>query len=332
MRGNPQQTSEFQGSDGAERLKVRTTIGSSWGIRDFAPGFEEESDSRLRIVKSTLSRLLAGALALVLLVFAALWAWSRHFAASPELPPRAAPVVLERSVRVAIIGDSWAAGRKLDDFVAEELGRRGWEVEIISRGHPGAKSRTILNNLLASEDKPHSSRDVLFGRPVHAAVVIAGVNDSQGYIGADHYAHHVTLIAEALRRRGIFPMVVELPEYGIEHATSSDPLGQVRRRLMRRIYHGDRVDVIPMYRAALEQALAPRLARGQVDLIDFDPVTADFHRSRDLFLPDAIHLSEKGRRVLARQIGAALDARLRRLAERRPDQVGSASGSSRPPA
>jgi lysophospholipase L1-like esterase len=173
---------------------------------------------------------------------------------------------------------------------------------------------------------------VLFGMPVHVAVVIAGVNDSQGYIGADHYAHHVVLTAEALRQRGIFPMVVELPEYGIEHATSSDPLGQVRRRLMRRIYHDDRVDVIPMYRAALAQALAPRLDRGQVDLIDFDPVTADFHRSRDLFLPDAIHLSEKGRRALARQIGVALDARLRRLAERRPDQAGSASGSSRPPA
>lgn len=269
---------------------------------------------RCRFVRS-FQRLAMIAIMAMICLCGSLWTYSRSFSAPPDrLPLRNAPAVVDRNVRIAIIGDSWASGRKLDDFVEKDLHDRGWNVRITSHGHPGARSQLIYRDMFAPQSDPHSSQDVLFGAPFHAAVVLAGVNDSQGYIGADHYSHHVRLIVEALSRRGIFPLVVELPEYGIEQARSSDPLGRVRRRMMRMVYHHDQVDVIPMYRSALAKNLQESLPADSYRIIDFDPVATDFNRSRDLYLPDAIHLSEKGRRALSAQIGLSLDRLLRQRA------------------
>ena len=116
-----------------------------------------------------------------------LWMHTRHFSVLPDhLTFRAPAPITDRTVRIAIVGDSWAAGRKMDELVRAELGRRGWSVEVVSFGQPGARSQLIYQNLFEPLSEKNSSRDVLFGAPVHAAIVIAGVNDSSGYIGADH--------------------------------------------------------------------------------------------------------------------------------------------------
>jgi lysophospholipase L1-like esterase len=266
------------------------------------------SDATVILAMHTVPARLLLASTLLLGVAASLWLQSRYFSVLPDNLAFRAPVpITERAVRIAIVGDSWAAGRKMDELVRAELGRLGWTVEVVSFGQPGARSQLIYHNLFEPRSEENSSHDVLFGAPVHAAIVIAGVNDSSGYIGADHYAHHTTLIAKALHQRGILPLILELPEYGIEHATSSDPLGVVRRRLMRWVFHGDQFNVIDHYRQTLDAELRRSFRANEYHVIDFDPVTSDFHASPELFEPDALHLSAEGRRRLAHQIGVSIE-------------------------
>ncbi|MGD1978379.1 MAG: hypothetical protein PVJ98_03230 [Akkermansiaceae bacterium] len=147
----------------------------------------------------------------------------------------------EGKPRIALIGDSWIAGDGLDPHVLEFFNERGWDIHLDSFGHPGARSKKIYQNLF-EQDSPYSSSPVLFGeRPYDLVVIVAGVNDSAGYMGSDFYVHHMSLIIKALYERGSVPVIVDLPEYGIEETDSNNPVGYIRRRIFRYLFNDSKL-------------------------------------------------------------------------------------------
>jgi hypothetical protein len=129
---------------------------------------------------------------------------------------------------------------------------------------------------------------------IDVCIVLCGVNDAAGYIGSDFYAFHVVEIAELLRSHGVFPVILEVPEFGIETSSSISWLGAFRRHAMRWVLHGGERDVIPAYRNKLRLALRDRLPTRAYELVSFDPVCTDHTGARDLYTQDLCHLSQAG--------------------------------------
>lgn len=265
----------------------------------------------MKMLRKSIKPIIFTTIALSIVWFASFWITSREFSKPHQFETRYnSGLIGANKIKVALIGDSWVAGKKLDSFLASYLRKGGWEPEIISFGQRGARSKIIYENLFKPNSEANSSQEVLFGEPFDICVVIAGVNDTSSYIGADFYAHHVSLIVDSLTKRGIFPFILEVPEFGIEKAESKNPVGFLRRHLMRIAYHAGKVDVINDYRETLNKTLGEKFQSDQYTIINFDTVSTDYTANKNLYAQDSIHLSEEGRNLLALTIAHAINNRL----------------------
>lgn len=208
-----------------------------------------------------------------------------------------------RKISIAIIGDSWVAGNKIDHHLLQSLSDLGMDASVVSSGHPGAKSRLIYRNMFKPEDERFSSRFV-FENPIDICIVIAGVNDAATYVGADFYSHHLGLIIQALVEQNITPLIVELPEFGLEEIDSNNILGKIRRRAMRLVHDAGEVDIIPKYRRASAEIV--QQFGDDVLFFDFDTVASDYRNNRGLYKKDLVHLSEVGNQKFARLLAESI--------------------------
>ncbi len=200
-----------------------------------------------------------------------------------------------------IIGDSWVAGHKLDSLLHQELLENGINNKIISSGHPGAKSKLIYQNLFKNKDIEHSSKFIIESNPDYC-IVIAGVNDEVGQIGKEFYAHHMIMIIETLLHHQIKPIIVELPEVGIEEATNQ--MGFIKKyRNMTFAYFNNNgeIDNTKTYRENLNVELEKKELDDEIIFIDFDKVCAEYSNCKELY-GNHSHLSKKGNGKLCKII------------------------------
>lgn len=217
------------------------------------------------------------------------------------------------AIHVALIGDSWVSKSKLDAPMASALDAVGLgEVAVRGLGQGGATSRRILRNLLADDAGEFASDTLLEDESLRYVIVIAGVNDSAQHLGADFYAHHVTEIARVLLSRGVTPIVLEVPEYGIEAIRAKRTGVRLAKDvLLSALFDDGDVDVVEKYRDALAAKLEAAGLRDAVDLVPFAPVVADYHAATDLY-QDPAHLNDAGREILAAHLAAAVRDRMDR--------------------
>jgi lysophospholipase L1-like esterase len=206
---------------------------------------------------------------------------------------------------IGIIGDSWAFGGELDSILSKSLETRGLNVQVISSGHPGSKSKAIYKNMFADSGELNSSRFVLEANPEYC-IVLAGVNDATGQLGPDFYAHHMTLIIKALKHYNIKPVILELPEFGIVEYINQEGFIGNRYKAFAKFTNAGEIDNIKTYRAALNSRLKSENLRNDILFIDFDPICEDFNNCRTLFA-DFAHLSTEGKKLLSQRIINELD-------------------------
>ena len=260
---------------------------------------------KIKYLKSTLIIILL-LVALGSTGFISFCIYARHFLDS-ELLLKRNPSAREGTLRIALIGDSWIAGEKLDQPIIDEMSKLGWTIQLSSFGHPGARTKRIYQNLFKEKDDDYSSYPVLFSDdPYDLVVILAGVNDSAGYMGADFYTHHMSLIIEALLRRGSVPVIIELPEYGIEDAESTNPVGFVRRRLFKTIYNEGIADVIPVYRNELKKWLQEHKKENEYIFVGFEKVSSDYSENLGIYA-NPLHLNEAGNRLLSKSISLEMN-------------------------
>lgn len=209
-----------------------------------------------------------------------------------NVPMRVATSDPGESLKIGVIGDSWVSGHKLDLAIERTMTASGFRAEIVSSGHPGAKSRQIYRDLFLERNVEHSS-NFLMDKDLDFLVVVAGVNDSAGHIGATFYAHHMFLIIKTALARGIKPVVVEVPEYGIEVTPTHGFLSWVKKTIYLWLFDNGNVDVIREYRNALVAKLQASSIADKVLIVDFSPITDDYSTSKALYSNPA-HLNNNG--------------------------------------
>jgi len=222
---------------------------------------------------------------------------------------KSSPMKLSSNVKIGVIGDSWVSGKKLDKAIIDELKSSGINADVVSIGQPGAKSRQIFRNLLLDSSKPYSSNSLLLDDGVSFIVVSAGVNDAAGHIGKDFYAQHMQDIVSAANSHSKFPIIVELPEFGIEEPSDSYK-SELKHDLYRIIFDGGKTDIISDYRSALKTKLGTTELNYKI--ITFDPIVKDYSSSIDQY-QNPWHLTEEGYNRLGTYIGKSIVIEYRKL-------------------
>lgn len=203
------------------------------------------------------------------------------------------------TIKLGLIGDSWVAGEKLDPVIETYLRSMNIDADIISYGHPGAKSQHILSNLLSDESNPYSSNALLQDDAVKHIIIIAGVNDTAGHIGSDFYVHHMTELIEVINSYGKTAIILEVPEYGIEEPEKFK--SALKHNLYKILFDDNETDVIEQYR----QELASSLSETDLDfdIVPFNPIASDYHEDISLY-KDQFHLNSEGNTKLGKYLGS----------------------------
>jgi len=218
-----------------------------------------------------------------------------------SIQKRTAPGDWAEHIKIGVIGDSWVTDQKLDHAIEESMVASGIPAEVISSGHPGAKSRQIYRDLLNNNQSDHySSNKILMDEDVDFLVVVAGVNDTAGHIGKEFYAHHMVCIIQAALDRGMTPVVVEVPEYGIKEVPAVGLLSWAKRAIYLRLFDNGKVDVISDYRKALRDRIHPAIYE-KVTFVEFTSIAHDYDSNKSLYANTA-HLNRDGYERLGRLI------------------------------
>lgn len=204
-------------------------------------------------------------------------------------------------IRLGIIGDSWVADNNLKNAIKVNLIESGVTPQISNYGHPGAKSRQILRNLFLSENKKYSSKSILTGNNIDYLVIVAGVNDTAGHIGKEFYAHHISLLIKYSLANGIKPLVLEIPEYGIEEEQPNNLLSFVKKVVYIWLFDDGEVDIINQYRNHLKDNLAQSELLNSTIIIPFSSITNDYKSNLSLY-KNPSHLNSKGYSKLGNMI------------------------------
>jgi hypothetical protein len=205
------------------------------------------------------------------------------------------------TLTVGMIGDSWIAGHKLDSIVSNAFARNHVQVKIISSGVVGASSRMIYENMFLDTSN-HDSSNEIFHNNLKYCVVIAGVNDAIGQYGGKFYAHHVTLMIKDLLKDHIRPVLVTLPEFGIQDAEDSFfILKRKRNELFGHITGNGFASSVRDYRKVLADKLDQEHLTDSIVKVDFDSVIMKYQDHKNLYF-NPPHLNVKGNQLLGAYI------------------------------
>ena len=199
----------------------------------------------------------------------------------------------ENGLQIGIIGDSWVVRQNLDSLLRKKLLDKGLHSEIYSSGNPGAKTRKIYENLFKDGNEEFSSRKVIEKKPDYC-IVIAGVNDAATCMGTEFYTHHMVMVIKTLLHYNIQPVVVSLPEFGVEeNFKNKNIVSSLSNRSAELILNDGDQFKIPDYRNALLKELKRDQLDKKVIILNFDEVSSDYDKDRNLYA-DPLHLNKQG--------------------------------------
>ena len=197
------------------------------------------------------------------------------------------------TLRIAFIGDSWAAyHRAYDSHLDSLFTTQGQLAHVSSLGYVGAKSKTIYMQLYTTA-KP------LLEKCPDYCLISAGINDAVAKIGTDFYVHHYMLILQQLIDLGIKPVVLEMPEVNYCAIFDREPWTMKMRHVLSSLLTDAKMYSFAPYRISLKNAIWKNGLQNRVVYVSADLWNAGGYQDyRNLYQSDETHLNTKGYEVL----------------------------------
>lgn len=226
-------------------------------------------------------------------------------ARSEKFPYYSVPEDTDSTLTIGIIGDSWVEDKGLDTLLNIMLLTDNISGKIISAFQGSARSKLVYQNLFKDKSDHHSSKYIIESRPDYC-IVVAGVNDASGQVGPSCYSYHMSLIIKTLLHYNIKPVVITLPEFGIEEIPEDmthleGVLWKLRNNIAAFLNNRGEIDNIIKYREDLLNELRAENIIDQVTFVDFDNVCEDYYKCPCLYV-DRGHLSKCGKQKLCRVV------------------------------
>ncbi|MDR2235709.1 MAG: SGNH/GDSL hydrolase family protein [Chryseobacterium sp.] len=225
-------------------------------------------------------------------IFCTVYFWNKYSYAGPEkyFVSQTKP---QDGLQIGIIGDSWVVRQNLDSLLEAKLQEKGVHAEVYASGNPGAKTKLIYENLFKEKKESFSSKEIIEKKPDYC-IVIAGVNDAATHVGPDFYTHHMMMIINTLLHYGIKPVIIPLPEFGLEEdSEKKNILSSLSNKGSELVLNGGKKFEIKDYRNSLLNEIKKQKLDQKIILLNFDEVSSDFEKDRDLYA-DPLHLNLNG--------------------------------------
>ena len=166
----------------------------------------------------------------LLLIFTALFCyyyyrWRDLWAEMEPIPIYKIPNHHDDSLRIAIIGDSWACAYYTEryDTLLQSLLNRLVNRPVVCRssGIGGAKTREVYQHLFS--DEAVGSREVM----LHGAdycIIFAGINDAHANLGVSQFLYYYQLILNLMLQNNVRPVVIEIPDVNLFKVYGQKPM------------------------------------------------------------------------------------------------------------
>ena len=218
------------------------------------------------------------------------------------------------TIRVAMIGDSWAAlhlSNKMDSFLQCRLSNQiGIPIKMTSKGKGGEKSKGIYQLLFRENDKFSTKEIVASG--INYCIISAGINDAAANLGPLLYCYHMRLILKFLLFNKIRPVLIEVPDVNIWNVHGRKPLKDLASDYLRSIMAHCKMYQMEEYRDSLYAMLINENLMDSVIYIHANESNGSCTNiNKHLFLDDQIHLNKKGYKLLDSCIANAIAADLK---------------------
>lgn len=204
---------------------------------------------------------------------------------------------VDDTIRIAMIGDSWAemhSSHKMDSFLQFRLSNlTSFPVKMISKGKGGEKSKGVYQLLFNEKDKYGMKSIIASG--VDYCIVSAGINDAAANLGPRLYCYHMRLIIRFLLFNHIRPVVIEVPDVNIWKVHGDKPLKDLVSDYLRSIMSRCKMYHYKEYRDSLHSMLVNANLMDSVVYIPMKEWNGNgTNINPQLFLNDQVHLNKKG--------------------------------------
>jgi len=232
-----------------------------------------------------------------------------EFRVAKELPfYNVGPRPDDDTLRVAVIGDSWAEFHMTlsCDTLFELYGARltSKPIRCMTRGRGGAKSKDVYYYMFRSQTQEYSWMHDICTQPLleehpDYCVVMVGINDTWKKRPVSYYTGNYRLIIRLLLANHIRPVVMEIPDFEMGEWLNSH---RRRQRFLYRFYSyftGVVEDDITPFREGLRSMLKET---GLSDSVLFIPkdhwIPEDHQYSEEIYQEDHVHINYQGYHVL----------------------------------
>ena len=222
--------------------------------------------------------------------------WKRLWAVTTPMHFYYVPHVEDDTLRVIMIGDSWASIHselQMDTFLSSKLEQMVHHpVSVISKGKGGEKSKGIYQLMFQTED--YGTKQ-LFINGADYCIVLAGINDAAANLGTRQYCSHYRMILDFLLANNIRPVIVEIPDVNIWTIHGDKPKKDLLVDYMRSIMTGCRMYNYHEYREELYSMLQKEHLLEQVVYVSMSGWNSEEDKLKPILsMADRVHLNRLG--------------------------------------
>lgn len=234
--------------------------------------------------------------------------WNHLWSLSLQIPPYRTVNHHDDTLRVIMIGDSWAemhSDMQMDSFLCSQLRKEvARPVTVATKGKGGKKSREIYQSMFKNDD---CGTQQLLATGADYCVIFAGINDAAANWGTKQYCYHYKSMIDFLLQNSICPVVIEIPDVDIWNMYNNKPMKDLLTDFIKSTMTRSVMYDYHEYREALYEMLQKE---GLSDKVVYVPMAEwngeGFEVNPQLFFEDRVHLNNEGYHKLDECISAAI--------------------------
>lgn len=195
------------------------------------------------------------------------------------------------TLRVAYIGDSWAAMHKeheciLAQIIEDSIHR---PVKVSSFGIHGKTSKAIYEYLFENQGLHQ-----FMMQGYDYCVISAGINDTYKKMSTDYYKKSMDYMIRFLLTNHIHPIILDIPDYDIVKAYERQ---NAARKILRRIslfLTGSQINCKQTFRNTLSDLINDN-NEGHISILKYQEWNSNYQNDlKSYYLSDGMHLNKKG--------------------------------------
>lgn len=219
------------------------------------------------------------------------YAFYNYYTPSTERRAYIIPHHNDDTLRVAYIGDSWAAMHKGYDCILAQIIEDSIHqpVKVSSFGIHGKTSKEIYESLFENQ-----SMHTFMMQGYDYCFISAGINDTYKKMSTDYYKKSMDHIIRFLLINHIHPIILDIPDYNIVKAYERQRTAHKTLRRISISVTGSQINCKQTFRNALSDLINEN-SEWKISILKYQEWNSDYQNDLKLYyLSDGMHLNKKG--------------------------------------